>query len=307
MGETDSQDIYIRCGETTVTAHKLVLSACSPWFRSVISSLPPSQPQPLVVLWDTEARDMRQVLSFMYRGQVQVQQENLVEFLKLDGRLEVKGLTDSDGEVTADDGLLSDDTESDNNTSDTLNEEEVQDPRSRMEDRKQTETNDTEESIQVHQLEDQIEHMKAEAELVEQSLSSMVDEMEQIKEGDLNMDDSNPDFDSIDMDDELLPNIVVKTELKEAAKRKQKVPENKKEMLFTELSTEDLVSLGDKVGCPQCGKFMKPKSLYEHAKSVHSDQTYTCVPCQKTFGSKRTFLTHQQRKCPQRYLFKGIK
>lgn len=92
LQDTSLLDLSIQCGTEVVKAHKLVLSACSPWFREVISNMQAS-PSPLVVLWETNMEDMKSILSFMYNGEVQVQHDSLLSFLKLAGYLQVKGLT----------------------------------------------------------------------------------------------------------------------------------------------------------------------------------------------------------------------
>merc|ERR1719508_207589 len=91
-------DISIQCGPELVRSHKLVLSACSPWFREVFCNMP-ANPSPLVVLWETKMADMKNILSFMYNGEVQVEQDNLLSFLKLAKYLQVKGLTEEKDNV----------------------------------------------------------------------------------------------------------------------------------------------------------------------------------------------------------------
>jgi len=96
LQDTSLLDLSIQCGTEVVKAHKLVLSACSPWFREVISNMQAST-SPLVVLWETNMEDMKSILSFMYNGEVQVQHDSLLSFLKLAGYLQVKGLTQGIG------------------------------------------------------------------------------------------------------------------------------------------------------------------------------------------------------------------
>jgi len=87
------QDVTLQCGGHSVKAHRLVLALCSEWFRTVLESLPPSTPHPVLVLWDASPADMGLLCDFMYHGQVNVQQDRLPSFLALASRLEVKGLT----------------------------------------------------------------------------------------------------------------------------------------------------------------------------------------------------------------------
>ena len=51
---------------------------------------------PVVLLWDVKADDLKLLINFMYEGQVNVAQERLSTFLALAERLQVRGLTTSD-------------------------------------------------------------------------------------------------------------------------------------------------------------------------------------------------------------------
>ena len=51
---------------------------------------------PVVLLWDVKADDLKLLINFMYEGQVNVAQERLSNFLALAERLQVRGLTTSD-------------------------------------------------------------------------------------------------------------------------------------------------------------------------------------------------------------------
>lgn len=86
-------DVTVRCGDTSLQAHRLILSSCSRWFRDVICSLPPAILNPVLVIWDASPKDLQMIFDFMYNGEVNVQQENLNSFLALAERLQVHGLT----------------------------------------------------------------------------------------------------------------------------------------------------------------------------------------------------------------------
>merc|ERR1712098_889780 len=77
---------------------RLVLSACSDWFKAVFRALPAVTQHPVIVLWEATARDMALLLDFMYNGEVNVKQENLNSFLALAEKLSVRGLTQNDSE-----------------------------------------------------------------------------------------------------------------------------------------------------------------------------------------------------------------
>jgi len=89
--EKDFFDCTISCGSRQVEAHKLILSACSPFFRTVLKQNP--HQHPLLYLKGVEFQDMQAVLNFMYHGEVNVAQEELNSFLSVAEDLQVKGLT----------------------------------------------------------------------------------------------------------------------------------------------------------------------------------------------------------------------
>jgi len=91
--EKDFFDCTLSCGSRQIQAHKLILSACSPFFRSVLRQNP--HQHPLLYLKGVEFSDLQAVLNFMYHGEVNVAQEELNSFLAVAEELKVKGLTQS--------------------------------------------------------------------------------------------------------------------------------------------------------------------------------------------------------------------
>merc|ERR1712112_763291 len=72
-------------------AHKVILSACSPFFRNILRKNP--HQHPLLYLKGVKYTDLQAVLNFMYHGEVNVAQEELNSFLAVAEDLRVKGLT----------------------------------------------------------------------------------------------------------------------------------------------------------------------------------------------------------------------
>jgi len=89
--DKDFFDITLSCGEEQMQAHKVILAACSPFFRSVLKNNPHSHP--LLYLKGVRFSDLQSVLNFMYHGEVNVAQEDLNSFLAVAEELKVKGLT----------------------------------------------------------------------------------------------------------------------------------------------------------------------------------------------------------------------
>eukprot|EP00092_Neocalanus_flemingeri_P001417 GFUD01001513.1.p1 GENE.GFUD01001513.1~~GFUD01001513.1.p1 ORF type:complete len:332 (+),score=74.33 GFUD01001513.1:302-1297(+) len=92
--EKEFFDITIACEDEQLQAHKVILSACSPFFKNVLRR---NQHQhPLLYLKGVSFRDMEAVLNFMYHGEVNVAQDDLNSFLQVAEDLRVKGLTQND-------------------------------------------------------------------------------------------------------------------------------------------------------------------------------------------------------------------
>ena len=89
--EKDFFDVTLACEDSQVSAHKVILSACSPFFRNVLRKNP--HQHPLLYLKGVKYQEMLSVLNFMYQGEVNVAQEELNSFLAVAEELRVKGLT----------------------------------------------------------------------------------------------------------------------------------------------------------------------------------------------------------------------
>ncbi|XP_039438357.1 protein abrupt isoform X2 [Culex pipiens pallens] len=90
--EEDFVDVTIACEARSFTAHKVVLSACSPYFRKLLKANPCEHP--IVILRDVRSEDIESLLRFMYNGEVHIGQDQLSDFLKTAQLLQVRGLAD---------------------------------------------------------------------------------------------------------------------------------------------------------------------------------------------------------------------
>ena len=79
-----------------VSAHKLVLSACSPYFRNILTTNTHSHP--LLCLEGVSSQNLNFVLDYIYQGEVQIFQEQLDEFLKIAQKYQLEGLTAQEAE-----------------------------------------------------------------------------------------------------------------------------------------------------------------------------------------------------------------
>ncbi|XP_067615396.1 protein tramtrack, beta isoform isoform X2 [Eurosta solidaginis] len=85
-------DVTLAVDGQYLKAHKMVLSACSPYFNALFINHP--EKHPIVILKDVPYSDMKSLLDFMYRGEVSVDQERLTAFLRVAESLRIKGLTE---------------------------------------------------------------------------------------------------------------------------------------------------------------------------------------------------------------------
>jgi len=91
-------DVTLVCENQQLSAHKVVLSACSSFFRSVLTNNP--HPNPLIYLKDITYQDLSSILSFIYTGETKVQQDRLKDFLGVAEDLRIKGLIKTDDDDT---------------------------------------------------------------------------------------------------------------------------------------------------------------------------------------------------------------
>ncbi|XP_068085624.1 protein jim lovell [Anabrus simplex] len=83
-------DVTLVCEETSVRAHKVVLSACSPYFQRIFSENPCKHP--VIVLKDLRGWEVQAIVDFMYKGEISVVQEQLTSLIKAAESLQVRGL-----------------------------------------------------------------------------------------------------------------------------------------------------------------------------------------------------------------------
>lgn len=74
-------------------AHKVVLSACSPYFAALLSQQ--YDKHPIFILKDVKFQELRAMMDYMYRGEVNISQDQLAALLKAAESLQIKGLSDN--------------------------------------------------------------------------------------------------------------------------------------------------------------------------------------------------------------------
>ena len=76
-----------------IKAHKVILSASSSLLMKMLEGV--NQRHPLIYFWDIKKRDLAKIVDFIYNGQVEVYQSDLEEFIKIAGRLGIKGISEN--------------------------------------------------------------------------------------------------------------------------------------------------------------------------------------------------------------------
>uniref|UniRef100_T1IXC3 BTB domain-containing protein n=1 Tax=Strigamia maritima TaxID=126957 RepID=T1IXC3_STRMM len=88
-------DVTLACDGLTLKAHKVVLSACSPYFQTLFMDNPCKHP--IVFLKDVRYCDLKALIDFMYKGEVNVGQDQLTALLNTAESLKIKGLAEVAG------------------------------------------------------------------------------------------------------------------------------------------------------------------------------------------------------------------
>ena len=89
--EADFYDVTLVSDDhTQISAHKLVLSASSQFFKSILRKNPHSHP--LLYLSGVDSTSLGFVLDYIYQGEVQIYQNELDNFLEVAQKLKIEGL-----------------------------------------------------------------------------------------------------------------------------------------------------------------------------------------------------------------------
>uniref|UniRef100_U5EU42 Putative transcription factor n=1 Tax=Corethrella appendiculata TaxID=1370023 RepID=U5EU42_9DIPT len=90
----DLVDVTLAAEGQLVKAHRLVLSVCSPYFRKMFTQMPANQ-HAFVFLKDVSHSALKDLIQFMYCGEVNVKQDALPAFISTAEALQIKGLTET--------------------------------------------------------------------------------------------------------------------------------------------------------------------------------------------------------------------
>ncbi|KDR20412.1 Protein bric-a-brac 2, partial [Zootermopsis nevadensis] len=92
----DLTDVTLSAAGRNLRAHRVVLSACSQYFKELFKALQPLQ-HPVIVLPGANFTDLCALVTFMYSGEVNIYQEQLSGLLNLADAMQIRGLAEVNG------------------------------------------------------------------------------------------------------------------------------------------------------------------------------------------------------------------
>lgn len=85
-------DVTLISEGRSIRAHKMVLAASSPYFQTIFTETPCKHP--VVIIKDVRYEELKALVDFMYRGEINVAQEHIRPLLKLAEMFQIRGLTE---------------------------------------------------------------------------------------------------------------------------------------------------------------------------------------------------------------------
>ncbi|XP_077283729.1 uncharacterized protein LOC143909560 [Arctopsyche grandis] len=119
-------DVTLACENRQIKCHKVVLSACSTYFERLLIQNPCKHP--IIFMKDMRFSEMQSLVDFMYKGEVNVSQDDLSSLLKSAEALQIRGLCGSDSGGASSAGDNSQETNDSRSTSSLTRETSPQQP-----------------------------------------------------------------------------------------------------------------------------------------------------------------------------------
>ena len=91
-------DSNLYCEGQIIPVHRLVLSTSSEYFEKLFSQCSNFEKQPLIIIKDIELESLKYLLNFIYKGEVNLKQEQLATFIKIADTFKVKGISSTEEE-----------------------------------------------------------------------------------------------------------------------------------------------------------------------------------------------------------------
>lgn len=85
-------DVTLACDGNFVKCHKLILSVCSSYLEKLLTEAEAESPHPIIILVGIKLTEIKQLLEYMYKGEVILSAQEFPGFLKAAEALFVKGI-----------------------------------------------------------------------------------------------------------------------------------------------------------------------------------------------------------------------
>ena len=96
--DTEFADVTLACEDgQQVEAHKIILASSSPFFMELLKKN--KHPHPLIYMRGLKSDDLLAIVDFLYCGETNVDQNNLVSFFTIAEELQVQGLKTNNDEA----------------------------------------------------------------------------------------------------------------------------------------------------------------------------------------------------------------
>ncbi|KAK2705261.1 hypothetical protein QYM36_017341 [Artemia franciscana] len=92
-------DITLACEGKTLKCHRIVLSACSPYFQEILNSVNDDK-HIIVYLKDVSYDELQSLVEYMYKGEVNIVQHKLPSLIKTAENLKIRGLCETEDSKT---------------------------------------------------------------------------------------------------------------------------------------------------------------------------------------------------------------
>merc|ERR1711971_686855 len=87
-------DVTLSADGQFIRAHRVILSACSPYFRQLFKSSFLNDKSPVIIMKDVDFDNLKCLVEYMYKGEANVPQQMLPSFIQTAESLQIRGLCD---------------------------------------------------------------------------------------------------------------------------------------------------------------------------------------------------------------------
>jgi len=94
LEEESLVDVTLSADGQFIRAHRVILSACSPYFRQLFKSSFLNDKHPIIIMKDVDFENLKSLVEYMYKGEANVPQHMLPSFIQTAESLQIRGLAE---------------------------------------------------------------------------------------------------------------------------------------------------------------------------------------------------------------------